>query len=1523
MPFSQPKPNSRLGLIALTVVLALAVLAACFVTGFQERRLLLETYQKRLGYVSQTRSAILRQTFDQLARDVLFLSATPPVEGLIRAREGHGVDKGDPSSIQQWQRRLEEIFGAFLATHPDYAQIRFIALANGGEELLRLERADDGSIASLGAGMMPPRGDRAYVQEPAKLPVGSVYFSDINLGFKHGGYLGLKTLPVIRAATPVRDSYGRPFGVVVINYNVSKLLAALPQNIPSEFQIYLSNQNGDYLLQPNKAQTFGFDQGKDWRWQNDFRPSPAGEGLPAGVQSFESNQGLVYTRDLAVPFDPARPERYCRIHIVLPESVVADLVHDKQWITLATLSAILPLLLAALWLFRRQSRRANLRQAELAAIVDCANDAIIGTRPDGVISSWNPGASSIFGYAPLEAIGQSLPLLLAEAESIRHLQGLLTQVGRNGERLNQTAIFLNRDGAPIDVAITLAPIIQRQDGAIIGIAATVRDITEQKNADKRIRELNASLEQQVAHRTEQIRMYSALQNAILDNAGYAIIATDMHGTITLFNPAAERMLGYRKEEMIGQKNLSALHCNVELANRAQAFSEQLGEKVYAGFDAIACKSRLDLPNEHQWTYVRKDGSHVPVLLTVSRLEDDSSHASGYLGIASDITDREHDRRQLESARDQLSKAAEVAELGIWSWQVGADMLEWNDRMYEIYDIPRGFGDFGLRYEHWKTRVHPEDAFFAEEKMRLALAGQDTYNLHFRIVRQDGTIRHVQAAAAVEGGSDGSPLRVTGINRDITLEREQQEWLKEAKNAADSASLAKSNFLANMSHEIRTPMNAILGMLQLMQQTRLDKRQADYAEKATSAARTLLGLLNDILDFSRVEAGKLTLDPHAFSLDKLLRDIGVILSANVGNKEVEVLFDIDSELPDRIVADSLRLQQILINLSGNAIKFTERGEVVLSARLQSREENRLRIEFSVRDTGIGISPEQCDKIFEGFSQAEASTARRYGGSGLGLAISQRLVELMGGKLSVASEVGVGSTFRFEIDSLAAEAPVNRPAGIVPLQHLRCLVVEDNDCARLTHVSILESFGWTVDSASSGEDALRLATEAKPDYDAILMDWRLPGLDGWDTCRQLKTSNQLKTPPVIVMVTAYGRELLAQRQKEEASLFDGILVKPVTSSMLFDAIAEARAYHAEPVALPARAPGARPSLEGVRLLLVEDNPVNQQVACELLRNEGADVQVADCGQAALQAVNAASPLFDLVLMDIQMPDMDGYTVTRLLRASYSAAQLPIVAMTANVMPADKEAARDAGMNAHVGKPFDLAELVRVILRHTGRAQPAIEPLPAPDAVESQDAGRPVLNSQSALVRFGGNLPIYLHTLRNFAQESQSLFDELAAPSPSGQPSPAARLLHTLKGLASTVGADQLALVAAELETLARQNAKAELAPSLPRLSEALLQAIEAALSLASQADVSQAAGTVQAETEPPGLSENLAHLQEMLDASSMDALPAFGQLRASYGTSFPDELAQLDEDIMKLDFSAASRRCADWIRKQAESNERTPQ
>ncbi|MCV2370380.1 response regulator [Roseateles oligotrophus] len=628
--------------------------------------------------------------------------------------------------------------------------------------------------------------------------------------------------------------------------------------------------------------------------------------------------------------------------------------------------------------------------------------------------------------------------------------------------------------------------------------------------------------------------------------------------------------------------------------------------------------------------------------------------------------------------------------------------------------------------------------------------------------------------------------------------------------AAQASQAKSSFLANMSHEIRTPMNAILGMLALLRRTDLNARQADYAGKTEGAARSLLGLLNDILDFSKVEAGKMELDPQPFRVETLLRELSVILSANLGDKPVQLLFDIDPALPPVLVADALRLQQVLINLSSNAIKFTAAGEVLLSMRVIERSAASVRVEIAVRDSGIGIAPDKQAGIFEGFSQAEASTTRKFGGTGLGLSISRRLLALMGAELGLESSLGAGSRFAFELNlpclapasGEAAEALAVAAAAAPADCELHLLVSQPSVRRVVAHMGGV--LGWTMLVADDTEQLLSHC-RMPPQTSArrlVLLDFQELGGDALALCRSLRAAGLPADVAIIGMLDSLEHERLTRLEPAEQALLAGVLIKPFTAAMLAEAAAQTTAE------APAKDGSARPRpLDGLRLLLVEDNPLNQQVAQQLLEDVGATVIVAGDGQQALELLRGRSQAFDLVLMDMQMPVMDGVTASRLIRAELGLLELPIVAMTANAAGADREACLQAGMNDFVGKPFEIDALLRLVLRLTRR--PAPEQGPAKMAASPRvQRVLPTLRLplelcdralgqgfelQAAIDRFMGNTALFARMSNSFSDSARQLPAQLGACLLTAQLGEAQLALHSFKGMAATLGAARLAAFA----------------------------------------------------------------------------------------------------------------------------------
>ena len=658
----------------------------------------------------------------------------------------------------------------------------------------------------------------------------------------------------------------------------------------------------------------------------------------------------------------------------------------------------------------------------------------------------------------------------------------------------------------------------------------------------------------------------------------------------------------------------------------------------------------------------------------------------------------------------------------------------------------------------------------------------------------------------------------GIATDITEVKHIQKELNKARLVAEEATKAKSDFLSNMSHEIRTPMNAVLGMTHLAMLTELTPKQHDYLNKIDLSAKSLLSIINDILDFSKIEAGKMDMESIDFNLNTVLQNLGNVVSVKAHEKEnLEILFDTDPNVPHYLVGDPLRLGQVLINLCNNAVKFTEEGEIIVSIKLLNIENNKSTLEFKVSDTGIGLTKEQQNKLFQSFSQADSSTTRKFGGTGLGLSISKRLVEMMDGSIRVESEPGKGSNFIFSAVFGIQDNPMKNKA-LLPtpdLRKLKSLVVDDRSTSREILKSALESFSFNVTTVSSGKKAIEELENCSKDkpYKLVLMDWQMPNMDGLETIKKLKDIENLKLPKFI-MVTAFGREEIMQ-QAENIGI-DGFLIKPFNNSLLFDTIIECfKVSNTNKKKLYTKKSydiGKLKLIQGAKVLLAEDNEINRQVATELLENMFLDVTVVHNGKEAVD--KTAQFDYDIILMDIQMPIMDGFTATKIIRNSNKKNndKLPILAMTAHAMTGDKEKSHQAGMNDHITKPIDPEKLLHAMLKwipHGERPIPthltsAVSALNKDKIDNHQLPELPGINTNVGLGHVSGNHELYLNLLKKFKINYDRVTEKIKTALSNKDNELALRIAHSIKGVAGSIGALELQRTGEKLE-LAIKNSE----------------------------------------------------------------------------------------------------------------------
>lgn len=925
---------------------------------------------------------------------------------------------------------------------------------------------------------------------------------------------------------------------------------------------------------------------------------------------------------------------------------------------------------------------------------------------------------------------------------------------------------------------------RNERGRIARMAGTFSDITERKEI-----ELNLFRER------TQLQM-------ILDTSPIAVAIT--HGDeIQFANPAFHRIF-----ELGPGQSVSEIFTDGATPDRLLAQVREVG--------------RIE---NYEWQVVNARGTTTDMLSYFSHVNFHGRESA--LCWMMDISERKAAEKRILDSEARLEAAARAGNLGLWELNVSSGDVLVNQNFTSMLGLtPMRVASPDERWHpleggmhRWLSLVHPDDRATTREKLEAHLAGLTPgFYTECRIHMHEDTYRWILSSGRILDSDRSETCRMVGVQIEIDDLKRLQSELEVARDAAEKATEAKSNFLANMSHEIRTPMNAIIGMSHLALQKASDERQRNYLQKIHHSAEALLGIINDILDFSKIEAGKLVMERTAFNLETVFTDLADVVSLRAQEKEIELSFQLDRRLPASVVGDPLRIGQLLVNLTSNAIKFTpNHGQVIIGAKVDEQLPGAMLLHVSVRDTGIGISREQQARLFQSFSQADDSTTRRFGGTGLGLSICQRLVDMMGGRIWVESELGRGSTFHatFWLDR---DAQSHAPLITVTeaLRSKRALVVDDNAIAREILAESLDALGLETVEVEDGWSAISCVEQSaeRTRFDFVLLDWQMPGGDGVTVARKILGLQTQAHLPKVFLISAFDSELALS--DAEGVAFSGVLSKPVSPSRLRNCLLNAlfndAAESRDEASTPTLSDDSS-TLKGTRILVVEDNEINLELTVELLTSRGMEVAVAHNGAEAIDMIDAGD--FQCVLMDCQMPVMNGYEATRRLREQPRYAQLPIIAMTADVMDSAEEAALAAGMNDYLSKPVNVNRLFEVLVRWVGSPHGDGSP---PEAAMADGAGvsdAPIgmpaivgLDTAHGLTIANNNLGLYQRLLGKFVASHRGFegtFRHLVA---AEDLEAARRAAHTLKGTAGNLGAHEVADAARDLEAVSLVGAEIDL-------------------------------------------------------------------------------------------------------------------
>ena len=1007
---------------------------------------------------------------------------------------------------------------------------------------------------------------------------------------------------------------------------------------------------------------------------------------------------------------------------------------------------------------------------------------------------------------------------------------------------------------------------------IVGTWGISTDITSLKKAELETKEREARF---------QLLAEITIEGIVIHEGGF----------IKDVNPSLSAMLGYEQSEVLGKNIIDFIYPN-DRAAVVESMSKDSGRLL-------------------EISLIKKDGTRF-----FAEVEGKSMGMTGSklrMAAIHDISKRKEAEEALKDKETQMRSITDSAYDAILMMDPRGNVTYWNIAAERIF----GYTSEEAIGKNLHQLIAPVMYHEAHQKAfsKFLISGEGNAVgkiVDLEAIRKDQKIIPVQLSLSAIKMSSG--WHSVGILRDVTQQKRNEIELINAKTIAEEATHAKSEFLANMSHEIRTPMNAVIGFSELLKKTEMMPKQRDYLNKIDASAKSLLGIINDILDFSKMEAGRLELETVDFRLDDVINNVISMNSNKASEKNIELINNIESDVPYSLVGDPLRVGQVLLNLVNNAVKFTNEGHVLVEVSLVEKADQSCRIKFSVSDTGIGMTLEQKEKLFNAFSQADTSVTRRFGGTGLVLTISKHLVEMMKGVISVESEFGEGSTFCFEIGfQIQNGEKASKPVFKKSLQNLKVLIVDDNEVSREILKEQIEAFGvdaFTVASGKAAIQAVKNHSEVKP-FDLVIMDWRMPEMDGIEAAKSILNDKTISHVPMAIMVSAFGREEVAK--KAEKIGIQNFLMKPINQSLLFDTIVNMFEMDRSGMTIQSDtkwdAGTADIRIDGVSILLVEDNVINQEVATEILGSAGARVEIANNGKEAIEAI--AVTTYDLVLMDLQMPVMGGYEATKLIRADRKNQNLPIIAMTAHAMQGVEAECKAAGMNDYVSKPIDPRNLFSTILKwvkprpgagsaDAGSAQhkagtAAAEPM-LPESI-------PGVDIDEGLARVGGNRKLYLKLLNDFAGNYQLNAAAIRTAISEQRMDEARRLAHTLKGVSGNISAKGVFALSEQVEKTLSLESISDCGALLDQL-DMEIRAIVDSLDVVQVDRQPEVAGGDE-EMDMAKVTPILLEAAQLIWTDDIEAEAAIRKLKQALGTRFTIEIEEIARSVDGFDFDAAKR------------------